>query len=97
MIYLVKNVFVRNEVFYMEYEKLAASVMIAEKGRIPKLKSYDPALQLIGTGRSAYVFKVQNEQVALKVTSLIKHISQRRKLPFIKNFLLAAIILLYMM
>jgi len=67
MIHLVKNVFVRNEVFYMEYEKLAASVMMAEKGRIPKLKSYDQALQLIGTGRSAYVFKVQHEQVALKV------------------------------
>ncbi len=63
MIHLVKNVFVRNEVFYMEYEKLAASVMMAEKGRIPKLKSYDQALQLIGTGRSAYVFKVQTNKL----------------------------------
>jgi len=62
-----ENGFVRNEVLYMKYQKLAASVIMAEKGRIPKLKSYDEALQLIGTGRSAYVFKVQHEQVALKV------------------------------
>ena len=67
MIHLVKNGFVRNEVFYMKYEKLAASVIMAEKGRIPKLKSYNEELQLIGTGRSAHVFKVKNEQVALKV------------------------------
>lgn len=51
----------------MKYEKLAASVIMEEKGRIPKLKSYDKTLQLIGTGRSAHVFKVQHEQVALKV------------------------------
>ena len=62
-----KNGFVGNEVFYMKYQQLAASVVMAEKGRIPKLISYDESLQLIGTGRSAYVFKLQQEQVALKV------------------------------
>ena len=62
-----KNGFVRNEVFYMKYQQLAASVVMAQKGRIPKLKSYDESLQLIGTGRSAYVFKIQREPIALKV------------------------------
>ncbi|MFF5994926.1 protein kinase family protein [Lysinibacillus sp. KU-BSD001] len=51
----------------MKYQKLAASVVMSKKGRIPKLKSYSEELQLIGIGRSAYVFKVQHEQVALKV------------------------------
>ena len=37
------------------------------KGKIPRLKSYSTSLQLIGAGRSAYVFKVLNEQTALKV------------------------------
>lgn len=51
----------------MKYQKLAASVIMAEKARIPKLISYNESLQLIGTGRSAYVFKIKHEQVALKV------------------------------
>lgn len=51
----------------MKYQKLAESVAMEKKGRIPELKGYSSALQLIGAGRSAYVFKVQDEQVALKV------------------------------
>ena len=40
---------------------------MVQKGRKFKLKSYDEALQLIGIGRSAYVFKIEHEQVVLKV------------------------------
>jgi predicted Ser/Thr protein kinase len=51
----------------VKYQQLADSVIMEEKGRIPQLKSYSNSLQLIGTGRSAYVFKVKDEEVALKV------------------------------
>ncbi|MGM9949441.1 MAG: protein kinase family protein [Lysinibacillus sp.] len=51
----------------MKYQELADSIVMEKKRRIPRLKSYSDALQLIGTGRSAHVFKVRDEQVALKV------------------------------
>lgn len=51
----------------MKYQELAESVIMEKKGKIPQLKSYNSTLQLIGTGRSAFVFKVKNEPVALKV------------------------------
>lgn len=51
----------------MKYLQLADSVIMEGKRKIPRLKGYSSALQLIGTGRSAYVFKVQDEQIALKV------------------------------
>ncbi len=51
----------------MKYQALANSVVMEKKKRNPRLKSYSNALQLIGAGRSAYVFKVKNEQIALKV------------------------------
>ena len=51
----------------MKYQALADSVVMEKKKRNPRLKSYSNTLQLIGAGRSAYVFKVKNEQIALKV------------------------------
>lgn len=53
--------------YYVKYQELADSIVMEKKGRIPQLKSYSNALQLVGAGRSAYVFKVQDEQIALKV------------------------------
>lgn len=35
--------------------------------KIPKLLSYDSLLELIGQGRSAFVFKIKNTNLALKV------------------------------
>ena len=42
----------------LSFQELAASVKITSKKNKPKLLEYDPSLTLIGTGRSAYVFRI---------------------------------------
>lgn len=46
------------------YEELVRSVVITKKNR---LVSYDPSLQLVGTGRSAFVFRIESSNEAIKV------------------------------
>lgn len=46
------------------YEALASTVIISKDNR---LLSYDDSLQLIGTGRSAFVFKIKSTDKAMKV------------------------------
>lgn len=46
------------------YEPLASTVMINKKNH---LISYDDSLQLIGTGRSAFVFRIKSTNKAMKV------------------------------
>ncbi len=48
-------------------KELAASVMIGSKTGKPKLLDYNKSLTLIGKGRSAYVFRIQNTNRAMKV------------------------------
>ncbi|MFJ7744555.1 protein kinase family protein [Peribacillus sp. NPDC097295] len=49
-----------------QYDKLAQSVKIAND-KNHTLMAADDSLSLIGTGRSAYVFRIQNTNLALKV------------------------------
>ena len=53
--------------FTITYKILADSVEIEMKGSKPRLVNYSSNLILIGTGRSAYVFKIKNKNQALKV------------------------------
>ena len=46
------------------YLELANSVLVKNNNR---LKSYDKSLVLIGTGRSAYVFRIESTSTAIKV------------------------------
>lgn len=50
-----------------EYKALAQSVKIGGSGTRAKLLDHNPLLTFIGAGRSAYVFKLENENKALKV------------------------------
>jgi predicted Ser/Thr protein kinase len=54
-------------VFTITYKTLADSVEIELNGLKPRLINYSPDLLLIGTGRSAYVFKMKDKDLALKV------------------------------
>ena len=56
----------KNEVFTITYKTLADSVEI-EGGTKPRLVGYSEKLLLIGKGRSAFVFKIKGESLALKV------------------------------
>ena len=47
-------------------KELAASVVIGSKTGKPKLLDYNKSLTLIGKGRSAYVFRIQNTNRAMK-------------------------------
>jgi predicted Ser/Thr protein kinase len=49
------------------YKALADSVEIEMNGLKPRLVNYSQDLKLIGTGRSAYVFKIKDKDLALKV------------------------------
>ncbi|SEM55121.1 Protein kinase domain-containing protein [Mesobacillus persicus] len=49
------------------FSELAKSVSFTRKGSKVKLNDKDPALELIGTGRSAYVFKIKDTNKVLKV------------------------------
>ncbi|MCM3597819.1 protein kinase family protein [Metabacillus idriensis] len=49
------------------YKQFADSVIIGGKGTRAKLHGYDSSLTFIGAGRSAFVFKLPNENKALKV------------------------------
>lgn len=49
------------------YKALADSVEIEMNGLKPRLVKYSLDLILIGTGRSAYVFKIKDKDLALKV------------------------------
>ena len=51
----------------LSFQELAASVKITSKKNKPKLLEYDPSLTLIGTGRSAYVFRISHTNKAMKV------------------------------
>lgn len=53
--------------FILLFQEFAASVAIASGEHKPILLAYDPSLTLIGTGRSAYVFKLPQSNKALKV------------------------------
>ena len=53
--------------FTIAYKALADSVEIEMNGSKPRLVHYSGALKLIGTGRSAYVFKIRDKNLALKV------------------------------
>ncbi|GGA23291.1 protein kinase family protein [Psychrobacillus lasiicapitis] len=46
------------------YEALASTVIIGKENR---LLSYDDSLQLVGTGRSAFVFKIKSTDKAMKI------------------------------
>ncbi len=50
-----------------QYSSLAASVKIEHRKRKSVLIEYDKSLKLIGEGRSAYVFKILNTNLAMKV------------------------------
>ncbi|MEQ6377999.1 protein kinase family protein [Bacillaceae bacterium S4-13-56] len=50
-----------------KYEELARSVTFKMKRSKVSLKSTDPELELIGKGRSAYAFRIQNTEKVLKV------------------------------
>jgi predicted Ser/Thr protein kinase len=54
-------------VFAITYKALADSVEIEMIGPRPRLINYSQDLTLIGTGRSAYVFKIKEKALALKV------------------------------
>ncbi|MCM2677134.1 protein kinase family protein [Alkalicoccobacillus plakortidis] len=47
--------------------RLANSVTFFQKQKRTLVSSFDPRLTLIGSGRSAYVFKIQDEDKAIKV------------------------------
>lgn len=47
------------------YQKLASTVNIIDKTN--RLLSYDDSLTLIGTGRSAYVFRIKESNQAIKI------------------------------
>lgn len=47
------------------YQQLASTVNIASKNN--RLLSYDVSLTLIGTGRSAYVFRIKESDQAIKI------------------------------
>jgi predicted Ser/Thr protein kinase len=49
------------------YDALAKSVVIRHKANTIKLINHDPSLQLIGEGRSAFVFRILSTNFALKV------------------------------
>ncbi|MFZ3590059.1 protein kinase family protein [Bacillus sp. DJP31] len=49
------------------YAELAASVIISQKGNDTVLLHQDSSLSLVGTGRSAFVFRIQSTNYALKV------------------------------
>jgi predicted Ser/Thr protein kinase len=49
------------------YDELAESVVIRHKANKAKLINHNPSLKLIGAGRSAYVFRIQSTNLALKV------------------------------
>ena len=53
--------------FTIIYKALADSVEIKMNGPRPNLINYSQNLTLIGTGRSAYVFKIKEKALALKV------------------------------
>lgn len=53
--------------FTLVFQELAVSVKITSKKNKPKLLEYDPSLTLIGTGRSAYVFRISQTNKAMKV------------------------------
>lgn len=53
--------------FTISYKALADSVEIEMNGSKPRLIKYSQNLILIGTGRSAYVFKIKDKDLALKV------------------------------
>ncbi|MDI2586851.1 protein kinase family protein [Psychrobacillus sp. NEAU-3TGS] len=46
------------------YEALASTVIISKENRLLR---YDDSLQLIGTGRSAFVFKIKTTDKAMKI------------------------------
>ena len=46
------------------YQELANTVVISKKNR---LLHYDDSLKLIGTGRSAFVFRINNSNKAIKL------------------------------
>ncbi|MEK3889211.1 protein kinase family protein [Bacillus sp. FSL K6-3431] len=49
------------------FKKLAESVIITNKHNKPEIIKYDDSLTLVGVGRSAFVFKIQHTNKALKV------------------------------
>lgn len=49
------------------FSELAQSVSFTRKGSKVKLNDKDPTLELIGTGRSAYVFKIRGTNKVLKI------------------------------
>lgn len=51
----------------LSFRELASSVKITTKKNKPKLLGYDTSLTLIGTGRSAYAFKIAQTNKVLKV------------------------------
>ncbi|MBD7938995.1 MULTISPECIES: protein kinase family protein [Cytobacillus] len=51
----------------MEFNQLASSVVIELVEGRPSLKSYSDQLELIGVGRSAFVFKITKQAIAIKV------------------------------
>lgn len=57
----------KNEVLTIKYKALADSVEIEMNGLNPRLVNHSPDLILIGTGRSAFVFKIKDKELALKV------------------------------
>ena len=46
------------------YQELVHSVVITKKNR---LKSFDPSLQLVGTGRSAFAFRIKSSNKVIKI------------------------------
>lgn len=46
------------------YQELVQSVIITKKNR---LLSHDPSLQLVGTGRSAFAFRIENSNTVIKI------------------------------
>ncbi|MDQ0207779.1 protein kinase family protein [Alkalicoccobacillus murimartini] len=48
-------------------KRLVQSVRFAKQGKHTRVIAFDPSLTLVGSGRSAYVFKLPGENKALKV------------------------------
>lgn len=61
-----KNIW-KGVIFILDFQELAASVKITSKKNKPKLLEYDLSLTLIGKGRSAYVFRIKDTNMAMKV------------------------------
>ena len=53
--------------FTISYKALADSIEIEMNGSKPRLIKYSQNLMLIGTGRSAFVFKIKDKDLALKI------------------------------